>query len=103
MPENEAPLSEKLLLQMTKAGLPRQGPFPFQPRLVKNRRGEDMIEKAEVMFGPKARRRGWVDDKGQIWIRDHAHAGIADHWDVQIDNGKTYVRIDDSGNLLVTK
>ncbi|MDB5331242.1 MAG: hypothetical protein JWP03_2393 [Phycisphaerales bacterium] len=43
---------------------------------------------------------GWVDLDGRIWLRDRAHAGLPDHWDVQEDKGATYFRVDNDGNLL---
>lgn len=43
---------------------------------------------------------GWIDVEGRIWLRDRAHAGRPDHWDVQEDNGAAYFRVDNNGNLL---
>jgi hypothetical protein len=41
-----------------------------------------------------------VDVQGRIWIRDRAHADVPDHWDVQIDDGDRYIRVDNDGNQL---
>ena len=43
---------------------------------------------------PRSGKPGSVDDQGRIWIRDRAHAKLPDHWDVQIDDGADYIRID---------
>ena len=62
--------------QMRKAGLPTGGIHPFRPQLVRNRKGEPVIEKKAVAVGPKQGKRGYVDDQGRIWVKDHAHAGV---------------------------
>ena len=87
-----------LLDQILKAGLPTAGNIPFVPKLAKSRRGDVIIEKADVRTGPKKDKRGWVDVHDRIWIRDRGHAGLGDHWDVQIDGGDSYIRVDDLGN-----
>jgi hypothetical protein len=99
---DEPELTQKLKDQLAKAGLPLSGTHPFRPRLTKNRRGEMIVERAQVFRAPAAQagRVGWVDTDGRIWLRDHAHAGLPDHWDVQEDGGKTYFRVDGNGNLL---
>lgn len=74
------------------------GDVPSVPKLAKNRRDNVIIEKADVTTGPKKDKRGWVDVYDRIWVRDRAHAGLGDHWDVQIDGGESYVRVDDQGN-----
>ncbi len=93
-------LPSKIIDQMAKAGLPSSGPHPFNPKLVRNRQGDQVIEKKAVTKGPKRGKRGYVDDQGRIWIKDAAHAGLPEHWDVQIDDGDNYVRIDPTGNEL---
>ncbi len=93
-------LPPKVVEQMRKAGLPTSGPFPFEPRLVNNTRGEQIIEKRAVGKGPKRGKRGYVDTQNRIWVRDRAHAHVPDHWDVQINDGDSYIRVDDNGNLL---
>jgi hypothetical protein len=65
-----------------------------------NKQGKYIIKKEIVIHGPKQGKRGYVDTKGRIWIKDRAHAGDPDHWDVQEDGGKTYFRIDQQGNPL---
>lgn len=91
---------EKIDRQIRKAGLPTGGAHPFRPRLGTNARGDPILEKETVSVGPKQGKRGYVDDQGRIWIRDRAHASVPDHWDVQIDGGQEYFRVDDDGNLL---
>jgi hypothetical protein len=96
-----APLPEKIIRQMTKAGLPFGGTHPFKPRLTKNRKGESIIEKMAVAKGPKKGKVGYVDEQGRIWIKDRAHANLPDHWDVQIRGGDEYIRVDELGNEIV--
>ena len=62
-----------------------------------------IVERAEAHSAPSAAagRMGWVDLDGRIWLRDRAHAGLPDHWDVQEDNGATYFRVDNNGNMLI--
>ena len=93
-------LREKVRRQIEGAGLPTSDAIPFVPLLGKNKRGDLLIEKASIRFGPKKDKRGFVDTSGRIWIKDRAHAGDPDHWDVQIDGGKDYIRVDLDGNLL---
>ena len=93
-------LPEKVQAQITKAGLPTGGQYPFHPKLVLNRRGEWEILKQAVATGPKVYKRGYVDDAGRIWVRDHSHAGIAEHWDVQLHGGADYFRVDNDGNPI---
>lgn len=93
-------LPQKIDKQIDKAGLPRGGSVPFIPKLDKNRRGEPIIKKATVQHGPKRGKKGFVDTQGRIWIKDRAHAGDPDHWDVQEDGGKKYFRIDQNGDPL---
>jgi hypothetical protein len=85
---------------MRKAGLPKGGSVPFIPQLDKSKKGEQIIRKATVTHGPKKGKKGYVDTKGRIWIKDRAHTGDPDHWDVQEDGGKTYFRVDVDGDLL---
>ncbi len=92
--------SSKIEKQIERAGLPRQGDIPFEPLITTNRRGEEVIDKAEVEHGTKQGKKGFVDIEGRIWIRDRAHAGLPDHWDVQIEGGKGYIRVDDQGTEL---
>lgn len=78
-------------------GLTDGGTHPFKPRLVTNRKGDQVIEKRAVAKGPKRGKRGYVDDQGRIWIKDRAHANVPDHWDVQIEGGEDYLRVDENG------
>lgn len=93
-------LPPRLQAQITKAGLPQTGQEPYQPRIVRNRRGQPVIAKGVVPSGPKAGKRGWVDDQERIWIRDYAHAGLPDHFDVQDVDGTSYFRVDMNGNII---
>jgi hypothetical protein len=93
-------LPQKIKDQMKNAGLPSTGTHPFMPKIVKNRNNEDIIDKQAVTKGPKRGKRGFVDDQGRIWIRDRAHTHVPDHWDVQIDGGEDYFRVDQNGNEL---
>jgi hypothetical protein len=99
---DEVELPQKIKDQIAKAKLPTAGAFPFRPRLTKNKRGETMVARAEARNAPAGQRgrMGWVDVDGRIWLRDHAHAGVPDHWDVQEGDGATYFRVDNDGNLL---
>jgi len=85
--------------QIQKVGLPTAGAEPFIPKLVSNRKGEQIIKKDAIKTGPKQGRIGYVDSQDRIWIRDRAHAGLPDHWDVQ-ESGGGYFRVDLSGNVI---
>ena len=93
-------LPQKIIDQMAKAGLPTSGTHSFVPKLTTNRQGEPTIEKLPIAIGPKAGKRGYVDVQGRIWIKDRAHSGLPDHWDVQINGGEEYFRVDQHGNVL---
>ena len=93
-------LPKKVFDQIRNAGLPTEGPHPFKPRLVRNRQGEHVIEKKAVQKGPKKGKRGYVDDQGRIWIKDRSHADLPDHWDVQLNEGEDYLRVDLNGNEI---
>jgi hypothetical protein len=93
-------LPSKIDKQIQKAGLPRGGNVPFVPQLEKDRKGRPIIKKGTVQHGPKIGKKGYVDSKGRIWIKDRAHAGDPDHWDVQENAGKEYFRVDPNGNIL---
>jgi len=95
-----ASLPQKVKDQIQNAGLPTSGTYPFVPRIVKNKRNEDIIDKQKITKGPKRGKSGYVDDQGRIWIRDRAHASVPDHWDVQIDGGEDYFRVDQHGNAI---
>jgi hypothetical protein len=71
----------KVEKQLDKAGLPRGGPVSFVPKLDKNKKGVDIIRRGTVNHGPKKGKKGYVDIS--IWVKDLAHAGVSDHWDVQ--------------------
>jgi hypothetical protein len=92
--------SQKFIDQIQRAGLPTGGQHPFRPKIVKNQRGEPIISKRPVLKGPKTGKRGYVDDQDRIWIKDRAHAGVPDHWDVQIDDGDDYFRVGLDGDEI---
>lgn len=93
-------IPDKIVRQIEKAGLPKVGALHYEPRLEKNKTGKFVIRKEAVRNGPKTGKMGFVDISGRIWIKDRAHAGDPDHWDVQIDGGMEYFRVDLQGNLL---
>jgi hypothetical protein len=93
-------LPQKIIEQIKKVGLPSSGQHPFAPKLTTNKHGDQIIEKRAVAKGPKQGKKGYVDDQGRIWIKDRSHAGLPDHWDVQMDDGNDYFRVDQSGNAL---
>jgi hypothetical protein len=93
-------LPHKIIEQIRKAALPTTGPHPFRPMLVRNARGEMVIEKRAVQKGPKRGKKGYVDDQGRIWVKDRSHAGVPDHWDVQLGEGDDYCRVDLNGNEI---
>ncbi len=96
-------LPAKVLAQLERAGLPLAGPFPFIPQLVANQRGDLMVQKQTILYGPKKGKRGFVDTGGRIWIRDRGHGDLPDHWDVQEDGGRDYFRVDTEGSLIKSK
>lgn len=93
-------MPDKVTRQIEKAGLPSAGDVPFEPMLISSQRGKVQIAKATIKHGPKQGKRGYVDQEGRIWIRDRAHGDKPDHWDVQIDEGRDYFRVDNQGNRL---
>jgi hypothetical protein len=93
-------LPQKVIDQMAKAGLPTSGAHPFKPRLTVNKAGKQIIDKQPVRRGPKRGKVGYVDEQGRIWVKDRAHAGTPDHWDVQIAGGDDYFRVDQDGNAI---
>lgn len=93
-------LPKKIDRQIDKAGLPKGGSVPFVPKLDQDKEGRPIIKKATIQHGPKKGKKGYVDSKGRIWIKDRAHAGDPDHWDVQENGGKQYFRVDPNGNIL---
>jgi hypothetical protein len=94
------PLPDEIQEQMQRARLPSTGSEPFRPKIKKNRKGRFEIDKQAAAKGPKKGKKGYVDQDGRIWIRDHAHAGLPMHWDVQLDGGDDYFRVDTDGNIL---
>ncbi len=93
---NELP--DKVKRQIEKAGLPPGGSVPFIPQLETNKQGKPIIQKSAVQHSPKKGKIGYVDTQGRVWIKDRAHAGDPDHWDVQEDGGKKYFLVDLQGN-----
>lgn len=101
---NMPDLPDKIREQMAKAELPQTGAMPFKPKLVRNRRGEPTIKKATAPNRPKSKKneesKGYVDEQDRVWVRDPAHAGLPEHWDVQIEGGTTYIRVGLDGNII---
>lgn len=91
---------DKVERQIAKARLPKLGQVPFIPKLKTNERGEQEIVKAKPRYGPKRKKKGYVDTDGRIWIKERAHSGQLDHWDVQIEEGRRYIKVDFQGNQL---
>jgi len=92
--------SDKVQKQVKKLQLPTGGKVAFVAKLIKNRRGQLEIERAAVLHGPRKGKIGYVDVQGRIWLKDYAHAGYPDHWDVQLDAGKDYMRVGFDGEPL---
>jgi hypothetical protein len=92
--------SNKIEKQIKRARLPTGGTVPFVPKLSKNRQDDERITKRAVPFGPRRGKKGFVDENDRIWIRDRAHSGYPDHWDVQLDGGQDYLKVDYDGNKL---
>jgi hypothetical protein len=93
-------LSPKIAKQIAKAGLPATGSVSFIPQLDKNKGGDPIIRRGTIQHGPKAGKKGYVDTMGRIWIKCRAHGSYPDHWDVQLDGGLDYFRVDLDGNIL---
>jgi hypothetical protein len=93
-------LPEKVIEQIRAQGLPSGGTYAFRPKIKRNRKGELEIDKRAITKGPFCGKKGYVDIENQIWIRDRAHSGLAEHWDVQIDGGAEYFRVDLNGEEL---
>ena len=96
----EPDLSPRVQGQIAKARLPTVGPERFIPSLGADSKKRQCLRRAAVQHGAKAGRIGYLDAAGRIWIRDRAHAGAPDHWDVQENEGRFYFRVDDNGNLM---
>lgn len=94
------PLTPRVLAQISKAQLPMSGPIPFVPAIGEDSRGRECLLRAPVLYGPKQGKIGYLDTQGRIWIRDYAHAGLPDHWDVQENGGVTYFRVNYSGSPI---
>ena len=93
-------LPDKIRRQLEQAGLPDGGDCPFRPRIRRNRRNDPIVEKRSPSKGPRRSKKGWVDEQGRIWIRDYAHAGLPDHWDVQEEDGESYFRVGMDGVII---
>jgi hypothetical protein len=92
--------SSKIDRQIKKAGLPTGGPVPFSPQIDQNKNGDQIIRRGMIQYGPKKGKKGFVDSEGRIWIKCFAHGSVPDHWDVQLDGGRDYFRVDLNGNML---
>lgn len=80
-------------------------PASFKPKFEKNKGGKWILMKkpAPAAKGNAKDREGWVDEEGRIWIRNYAHAGYPDHWDVQMDGGATYMNVKVDGSPMTEK
>ncbi len=93
-------LPAKVAAQIAKMRLPTSGSTPFRPQFDRNRRGELILARRLIESGPRAGTPGLLDEQGRIWVRDDAHAGLPDHWDVQLDEGADYVRVGYDGEVV---
>lgn len=93
-------LPKKIADQIHDAGLPLTGQHSFKPKLVRNKRGQQIIVKKTIATGPKKGKKGYVDEQGRIWVRDRAHANVEDHWDVQLEGGRDYFRVGFKGEKI---
>jgi len=93
-------LPQRVIDRMKKLGLPSGGSYPFRPKIRTNRRNEPDLVTATPKKGPKKHEKGFVDEDDNIWIRDPAHAGYPDHWDVQMNGGEDYERVGDDGEMV---
>jgi hypothetical protein len=104
IPQRGTPVSsglpQKIIEQIQRAGLPTVGMHPFIPKLVRNARGEPVIEKRAVLKGPKQGKKGYVDTQDRIWVKDRSHSTVPDHWDVELAGGEDYFRVDLNGNEI---
>lgn len=88
-------------MNLKKAGLPTHGALAFEPEFDTSKKGETIIKKARVEYGPKAGKYGYVDTQGRIWVKERAHGKYADHWYVQENGGKLgRTRVNSDGNIL---
>jgi len=94
-------LPPKVLEQINNKGLPQSGETPFVPKLITNKAGQKIMQTAEIRYGPKAGKRGFLDQNGRIWVKDEAHAGYPEHWDVQLAEGRDYFRVGLDGNPVI--
>ena len=90
----------KVEKQIEKAGLPTSGSVPFDPQLDRNKKGDSIIRRGTIQHGPKKGKKGYVDAVGRIWIKCLSHGTVPDHWDVQVEGGIDYFRVDLNGNVL---
>ena len=93
-------LPPKLVTQLAKMRLPLGGTVPFVPVLDRNRAGEPILARRLIDKGVRHGTPGLLDAAGRIWVRDAAHAGLPEHWDVQIDGGADYIRVGYDGEVI---
>lgn len=93
--------ADKVQRQIADVFLPTKGSCPFVPAIDTNQKDEPIIRKRPATHGPKKGKKGYVDTQGRIWIKDRAHAGLPDHWDVQLNGGKEgHLRVGFDGEVL---
>ena len=94
------PLPQSVIDQVRELRLPTGGACPFDPAFRRSPSGVDLIRRGAIDHGPKRDKAGFRDKQGRIWIRDRAHGGVPEHWNVQIDGGRRSDRVGDDGNSL---
>ena len=100
MAKKPRPLPPAIADEIRDCHLPTGGACPFEPTYRRSPSGTDVLRRGQVEHGPKRGKTGFLDRQGRIWIRDPAHAGVPDHWDVQTDGGRRYDRVGDDGSYL---
>jgi len=93
--------STKISNQIQKKGLPTSGQTPYKAKYRVNKAGNLELQRGAPKYGPKVNEVGFVDENGRIWIKEGAHAGYPEHWDVQVDEGRNYFRVGLDGNPVV--
>jgi hypothetical protein len=90
-----------IVAKIAELQLPTGGTVRFVPKVIK-KNGKLQIERAEATAakGNARGKSGWLDVEGRIWIRNYAHAGYPDHWDVQINLGADYINVTLLGEIM---
>ncbi len=99
VPKNLKSIPKKVNNIIEGKGLPTSGKNKFDPKIVSNRKGQQVIATKEVDCGPKGIKKGFVDKEGNVWVKDTAHGNVPEHWDVQMPDG-SYDRVGLDGKFL---